>query len=74
MRKEDAYLGNAGQIVSHDGQRCPQRPLRQLVELLEGAPAPPLGSILEGEQSVPLRVVPALPQYTWVIPPTGLGL
>ena len=73
MRKEGTYLGNAGQIIDHDGQRCLQRSLRQLVELLEGAPAPPLGRVLEGEQRLPIRVVPALPQDTRVIPPAGLG-
>ena len=74
MRKEDAYLGNAVQIDIHDGQRRSQRPHRQLAILLEGAPTPPLGRILEGEQRLPLRVIPALPQDTQVIPPAGLRL
>ena len=68
MRKEGANLGDPGQIVSHDGQRCLQRLLRQLAVLLEGVPAPPLGHVLEGEQRLPLRVIPASPQY-----PRGSG-
>ena len=56
--KESAHLGNPGQIVCHDGQRYPQRLLRQLAKLLKGAPAPPpLGRVLKGEQRLPLRVV-----------------
>ena len=55
------YLGNIGQVVSHDGQHCSQQPLRQLAELLEGAPVPPLIHVLEGKQRFPLRVILALP-------------
>ena len=73
MRKEGVNLGDPGQIISHDGQRYPQRPLCQLVVLLEGVPAPPLGRVLEGEQRLPLRVILAPPQDMRVIPPTGLG-
>ena len=68
------YLGNVRQVVSHDRQRCPQRLLHQPAELLEGALVPPLIHVLEGEQRLPLRVIPAPPQDTWVIPLVGLRL
>ena len=73
MRKENANLGDSGQVVGHHGQGRLYRPLRQLMVLLEGALAPTLSCVLEGKQRLPLRVIPALPQYVRVIPPARLG-
>ena len=73
MGKESTNLGDSGQIVGHHGQRRPQRPLRKLAVLLERVPATALGRVLEGKQRPCIRIIPALPQDMWVVPPVGFG-